>query len=209
MIAYYSILVIISSVLAIFTKYRHPKFYLFSKPLPVIILIVLAFSMHNVVLPYRNAIILGLFFSLIGDMFLLNKKRFFIPGLVSFLLAHLVYILAFFTIPIYHYHPWLIALFTLTGLIVVKYLSSSTGKMLFPVLFYIAAIEVMGWSATERAIMMQSMGGFLTMIGAYSFMVSDTILAINKFKSPFKSAEGLILGTYYFAQLIIVVGISL
>lgn len=209
MTAYYSLLVFISLILAIFTKYRQPKFYPFSKPLPIILLLALAFSMHDVILPYRNAIILGLFFSLIGDVFLLDKARFFIPGLISFLLAQFVYILAFLTLPINQYHLWLIAPFILFGLIVVKLLWSSTGKMFFPVFVYIVAITVMGWAATERAIMLKSVGGTITAIGAYSFMVSDVILAINKFKFPFKAAEGFILGTYYFAQWCIVVGVSL
>lgn len=209
MTVYYSLLVFISSILAIFAKYRQPKFYPFSKPLPIILLLVLAFSWQGVIPPYRYAIIVGLFFSLIGDMFLLDKTRFFIPGLISFLLAQLVYILAFLTLPINQYHLWLIVPFVLFGLIVVKLLSSSIGKMFFPVLVYIVAIAGMGWAATERAIMLKSAGGIITAIGAYSFMISDVILAINKFKFPFRAAEGFILGTYYFAQWCIVVGISL
>ncbi len=208
MSTYYSVLVVIASIMAIFTKYRHPKFYFFSKPLPIIILIVFAISLNNVIVPYRNTIILGLLFSLAGDIFLLDKNRFFTWGLFSFLLAHIAYILAFFTIPIYQYHPWLIGVFAIMGLIVLKYLSSTTGKMFLPVLLYIVIIVAMGWSATERALTLRSLGGFITAIGAYSFMVSDTVLSINKFRYSFKSSEALILSTYYFAQWCIVCGIN-
>ena len=38
---------------------------------------------------------LGLFFSLLGDIFLMLPRERFIPGLVSFLLAHLAYVIGF------------------------------------------------------------------------------------------------------------------
>src|SRR3989442_1606771 len=69
--------------------------YIF-KPLTMvfIILIALAKTPGDLSL-YKNMIILGLFCSLIGDIFLMLPSDEFIPGLVSFLIAHLFYIIAF------------------------------------------------------------------------------------------------------------------
>ncbi|NIN65212.1 MAG: lysoplasmalogenase, partial [Anaerolineae bacterium] len=44
---------------------------------------------------YRGAIVLGLAFSLVGDVFLMLPSDRFLLGLISFLLAHMAYIGAF------------------------------------------------------------------------------------------------------------------
>src|SRR6185503_13370199 len=91
-----SILAFASAVLAILSAYQKRRLthYLF-KPLTVVLIMLIAFQSKHTTSPfYRQAIIAGLIFSLAGDIFLMLPDR-FIPGLVSFLFAHVFYIAAF------------------------------------------------------------------------------------------------------------------
>lgn len=76
---------------------------------------------------------LGILFSLAGDVFLMFSDRWFIPGLVSFLLAHVAYI-AGFNIPLPVVSPtW--------ALIVALVLAFSAARLLRPIVAGLAARE--------------------------------------------------------------------
>jgi len=47
------------------------------------------------------------------------------------------------------------------------------------------------------------MGALLASVGAFLFIISDTILAIDRFRGAFKLARALNLTTYFAAQLLI------
>ncbi len=66
---------------------------------------------------------------------------------------------------------------------------------------------VMGWMAIERLNSAPTLGTVLAAIGAILFMISDAVLALNKFKKSFFSAELIILTTYYTAQWLLAVSI--
>ena len=152
---------------------------------------------------YQVLIVAGLVASLAGDTFMALKNKRFIAGLASFLVAHLLYSAAFAgeitTLPT----PALALLFIAFALSVYKYLSPALGKERNPVIFYIAAIAIMGWLAAARYLDLQSTGAQLAMIGAFFFMMSDTLLAINRFRNRFAGAQIAILSTYYTAQFLI------
>ena len=93
--------IIISAALAIWGEYRGSRWqvYVF-KPLTTLFVIWLAFvqpldPVVNYNWLYKWLIVIGLVFCLGGDIFLMLPERFFIAGLVSFLLGHLFYIAAF------------------------------------------------------------------------------------------------------------------
>ena len=65
----------------------------------------------------------------------------------------------------------------------------------------------MGWMAIERFHHLPTLGTVLSMIGAVLFMISDAVLALNKFKKPFFSAEMIILSTYFTAQLLLALSV--
>src|SRR5512136_1237152 len=92
-----TLLIFISAFFTIRAKYSGPAWcvYVF-KPLTTI-LIILTACMADVSfsLPYQRFILSGLLFSLAGDVFLMLPEDRFIPGLVSFLIAHVFYITAF------------------------------------------------------------------------------------------------------------------
>ena len=66
------------------------------KPLTMLLITVIAVrSIGRPVRKYPAIIAAGLIISLVGDVFLMLPGDYFIPGLVSFLVAHLVYVAAF------------------------------------------------------------------------------------------------------------------
>ena len=149
---------------------------------------------------YDQLILLGLLLSLFGDIFLMLKRQQFILGLVSFLLAHLIYCWAFVS-KINTTIDWTaLTYFSLPAILYYCYLYTGLGKLKIPVLIYVSAIVAMtllSFSLYQQANNPYALAGF---IGAIVFMISDATLALNKFKIAFKSAQPIILSTYYLAQ---------
>ena len=202
------ILIAVSAGLHIRAEYKGipQQVYLF-KPLTMAFVISLAL-VHplNTSQTYRILIVLGLLFSLAGDVFLMLPKDSFLQGLVSFLIAHLFYIAAFcqgsqFT-EFMSYLP-----FIAYGGVMYKILYPSLGKFKIPVVVYMLVIVSMGCSALSHWIPLHNLPSFLGFIGSVLFIASDSILAVNKFKEPFHHAQFWILLTYFSAQALIALSV--
>ena len=209
LVAILTILAFFSALLTILSAYqkRHLTHYLF-KPLTLVFIIVIALQAKHATSPfYRQAIIAGLIFSLAGDIFLMLPQDRFIPGLVSFLAAHVFYIAAFtwesgWALSFYTLIP-----FVIYGSLVMRALWPHLGKMRLPVVMYMLAILLMGWTAAGRRLLTEQEGSLLAFLGALLFIASDSALALEKFKRPFRSAQLLILSTYFTAQWLIALSI--
>ncbi len=198
--------VIFTSVfLTITAEYSNRRLlvYIF-KPLTTSLIILVAFGFSENIDPfYQSMIVLGLCFSLAGDVFLMLPSDRFIPGLVSFLIAHLFYIAAF-SIGIEPVNSiWLPAVFMIYAIVLLQVLAPHLGRMKFPVLVYATIIAIMGWQAVERWLQIAETGALLAMLGAVSFIVSDSALAYDRFVRKFKSARAMVLITYFLAQWLI------
>ena len=79
--------------------------------------------------------------------------------------------------------------------------------MRIPVSIYIVVIANMGWLALERFNSTPTLGTFLAAMGALLFMISDGVLALNKFRKPFFSAELIVLSTYFIAQWLLAISV--
>ncbi len=158
---------------------------------------------------YKILIISGLLFSLIGDLLLIFPEHYFKNGLIAFLIGHIFYIAAFLVSMDIKFTYWIFLPIALAGTIYIKYISQYTGKMKLPVSIYITIIALMGWLAIERFNSLLTFGTFLAAIGAGLFMISDAILALNKFKKSFISAELVILSTYYVAQYLLALSVTI
>jgi uncharacterized membrane protein YhhN len=198
-------LAFVSSVLAILSAYQRRRLtHYLSKPLAICFIILIALqSKHPVPAFYRYAIILGLLFSLAGDIFLMLERDRFIQGLISFFIAHLFYVAAFvyasgLNLPFFSMLPFL-----LYGNLMLRWLWPHLGKLRLPVVAYMMVILLMGWTATGRWIWTGQGGSFQAMTGALLFIASDSLLAVDKFKGRFESAQFLILSTYFTAQWLI------
>jgi uncharacterized membrane protein YhhN len=75
--------------------------------------------------------------------------------------------------------------------------------MAVPVAAYILVIMIMAWQAWDQWEDKRARWALLAFIGALLFVISDTLLAVNKFGEPFAAARALTLMTYFSAQWLI------
>ncbi|MGF1699808.1 lysoplasmalogenase [Photobacterium makurazakiensis] len=194
----------LSALVHITASYYGPKWqFYFFKPFTMLLLLIVAWHAEFEGL-YHSALIAGLILSLFGDIFLMLPKDRFIPGLISFLFAHIAYSVGFWSQLDGGMVWWLPAMLAAAGVIVFLLLLPSLGKMILPVAVYIAVIVQMGWAAGEYWLTSGTTAALLAFCGALIFMVSDICLAINRFRGPFKSATVLVMGSYFAAQSLFV-----
>lgn len=155
---------------------------------------------------YQVLIVGGLLFSLLGDIFLMLPDDRFLAGLVAFFIAHLFYI-AGFLIDQGNVLWWIglpvAGLAILAGL----YLKNGFGELKIPASAYLVVISIMVWLAWSRWLGEGGTGSLLAFCGAILFMISDLILAVNRFKVELKSARALDLLTYYTGQWFIALSV--
>jgi len=195
-----SILTAISAFIAIYSYKKHSRLFFIFKALTTILIIAIA-SLSGFDSSYSTAIFIGLVFSLFGDIFLLFENK-FIWGLISFLIAHIIYTKAFYSgfssLGIYIALPLLIY-----AAIMLSQLWSGAGKLKIPILIYMTAILLMTYQSAEMFLQSRQIAAALAFIGALFFTFSDSVLAINRFKKEFKGAQVLTLSSYYLAQWLI------
>lgn len=187
----------------------------FSKPL--IVLSLVGYYLASV--PKRSPIVIrALFFCWAGDvllMFVDRDETFFMMGLLAFLIGHILYVVAYrkhqsgdpekgllSTQKIRYSFPIILAG---TGLIVILF--PKLGGLKLPVMIYAIVIMIMTMTALFRYGRTNTESFWLVFGGAVFFMISDSILAMNKFHSPIPFSGFLIMFTYSAAQFLIVKGV--
>ncbi|MEA3358626.1 MAG: lysoplasmalogenase [Thermodesulfobacteriota bacterium] len=180
----------------------YPFAYLI-KSIPVLSLSLLAF--FNIKGIKGKLIGIGLLFSGAGDIILeLDRSGYFTYGLGAFLIAHIFYISAFISESELKRTRSLISLSMLAYCFIIGYfLIPNLGDMIVPVTAYLCVILAMGISAS-----IGSSNHYLVVIGACFFILSDSIIAINRFLEPISYSSFWIMITYYPAQFLIAFGSS-
>ena len=172
---------------------------LLSKPVPVLGL--LGWLQDARPSPYRRWISLGLLFSLLGDILLAWPQDLFVWGLGAFLFAHLAYLKAYL---VDCRRPALLALALalLAGVSLFSVMAAKgLGDLLIPVAVYALAISAMLWRALARLGTRISKGSaWLAAAGALAFVVSDSLIGIDRFVLPFGAAPYLIILSYWLGQ---------
>src|SRR5205085_6899026 len=133
----------------------------------------------------------ALLWSLGGDLWLVFPGG-FVPGLVNFLVAHVLYTVAFASDgPAGGTTVLALLPFLAGGLAMLAYLWPHLGEDRIPVLVYVAVMVAMGWQAAARALApgVPEPSGTLALEGAIVFMVSDGVLAMDRFARPFTAAD--------------------
>jgi uncharacterized membrane protein YhhN len=155
----------------------------------------------------------GLFFSWAGDVVLEfsdNNGNIFMLGLVCFLLAHIMYLTVFFMTPgknsILSNRIWLLIPVIIYGLVLVLYLYNELAEMKLPVIIYTAVILTMLSGAINRVEKVKKESYYLVLAGAIFFVISDSSIAVNKFRHQFDSSGIVIMSTYILAQYLLVAG---
>ena len=182
------------------------------------IMIMLGFYYFSSTAHRSEVVWLGIFFSLVGDTLLMFESRdpsFFMLGLTGFLLTHIFYIMAYrqhqfdseenalkgiqkirFSFPV---------VLAGTGLIVI--LLPALGELKIPVVINATVLIIMVLHAVFRFGRTTGKSFWLVFSGSLLFMLSDSLLAINKFLSPINSAGFWIMSSYILAQFLIIEGL--
>lgn len=169
------------------------------KPLTMVVLIGAALALDDVDGTARTWFVAALVFSLAGDVFLMLPSDLFVPGLASFLVGHLAYIVGlqsfdtsgtglviglvvvFLAIPV-------------LGLRIAKAVrGSDEPELLAPVIAYMAVISAMVVSASAS-------GNPVAIAGAVSFYASDALIAWTRFITDFRWGRTAVMVTYHLAQ---------
>lgn len=194
----------VSALLHLVAEYRGPRALAYvAKPLTTTLLIVVAALGGGSDPRYRMLVVAGLVFSLAGDVFLMLPRDRFIAGLVSFLVAHVFYIVAFTRGADFGARPLLLVPYLVAAAVVLSYLWPRLGPLKVPVIVYVVALVAMAWQAAVRASVLGGTASLLAAIGAAVFVVSDATLAIDRFRRKFALAQLVIMTTYVVAQMLI------
>ncbi len=196
-----------SGLVHIGSCYRGPRwlFYM-TKPGTMAVLLVLALQLGALDSTYGLWLLAGLVLSLVGDILLMLPRDRFVPGLVSFLLAHICYVLAFASDGL-ALTPALLLLLAAAGAGTLALLWPGLGQMKVPVSGYVLVILAMAWSAGERWLALDTQGALLALVGSIIFMASDITLALDRFRRPFPAAQAVIMATYFAAQFLLVLSL--
>lgn len=144
--------------------------------------------------------------SLAGDVLLMLSPGLFVPGLVAFLFAHLAYIRLFSLgvglLP--RLAPFVITLLIGTAMYLFLCTHGLPTALRLPVGIYVLAIATMAAQAIARALVLRDPAAIWVAAGACLFMLSDSLLALDRFVAPLPLASLWVLASYYAAQILIV-----
>jgi uncharacterized membrane protein YhhN len=175
------------------------------KPLTTLTVIAYAWPRGAADVRQRRWILAGLCLSLVGDVFLLWPTQGFVPGLVSFLLAHLAYIAALCAPLRFAARPLPFVLYAATAALLLSILWPGIPAALrVPVVAYVLCLASMtaqaaAWWRAARGTPAEHLSRNAA-LGGLLFMLSDTLLAFNKFAAPLPWPALWILLTYWPAQ---------
>jgi uncharacterized membrane protein YhhN len=177
------------------------------KPLATGLILLLVWRTRSPVSPrYRRWIAAGIGSSLIGDVLLMLPGDLFVPGLAAFPLGHLCFIAAFVGDSRFAARPFFLLASLGYGAINLRLLWNSIGVPLrLPVIVYMIVLTSMSGQAMVRARSFamkadpRAHSARLAAIGALTFMLSDSLLAWNRFHAAIPGATLWVLSTYYLA----------
>ena len=203
-----------AELLAIYNQWQNVRYI--TKPLLLLLLLGFIAAQSSPDRSAKKLLIAAAAFSLAGDIILLFDElgnNYFIAGLVSFLLAHICYILLFVHIRRKNNKPIvrgaaIIALLTYAFFFWVLTAGGfSLGDMKIPVYIYCGVIVTMLLSIVFAFDFKRQPAGWRVLAGGILFVISDFLLAYNKFASAFEYAGLAIMATYALAQLLIITGV--
>lgn len=164
-------------------------------------------AFYWVVSTRRSKLYLGaLFFSLLGDIFLLDKEGQFLLGIGAFLVTQILFIILVLKRSssssksnlIWSAIPFLIYL-----VLLMRTLAPELDDLFYPVLIYGSVISVFGITALNYHLNQRSSESLILLSGALLFIASDSMIALNKFYSPHMIYPVAIMLTYALAQYLI------
>jgi len=168
-----------------------------AKPLVMIMLIGVALSLDTGDNLARGLVISALGASLVGDVVLMTPDAPFELGLVSFLVAHVLYVLSF--VDHVQQGPALVAAAVIAVAsafvvpVIVRSVYGSSRMLAAAVVVYMIAVGA-------TAVMAASTGILLAALGGAAFLVSDTLLGWARFVGPAPGGRKTVMITYHLGQ---------
>lgn len=177
---------------------RRPVEYVL-KPLTMVVLIAAALALDPTSSEARIFMVAGLVCSLAGDVFLMLDEKYFLGGLVSFLLGHVMYVVGLLQLEIevsmlLFGVVLVLAASAVIGSRVVRGSGSIDRRLPVPVAVYMAVISLMVAVAFGTAIP-------VAIAGAVLFFTSDGVLGWNRFVEPIPYGRLVIMTTYHLGQI--------
>jgi uncharacterized membrane protein YhhN len=179
-----------------------------TKPVATLLLLAVAASLGAADPAQQRWFLAALALSLAGDVLLMLDERRFAAGLAAFLLAHLAYVAGFAAAGI-GVVPLLggalavaVVAVPVAGRIIMALRVAGQGPLVGPIVAYMAAIAAMVASAAGTR-------SALAVAGAALFLVSDSLLAWNRFVRPIAWAPVAVMVTYHLAQAALVLSLAL
>lgn len=175
------------------------------KPATLVALIAVAAVLDPTDASVRTWFVVALVLSLVGDVFLLSD-RFFVPGLVAFLLGHIAYVVGFWVggIDLGAFFIGIllvsVAMASLGRRIIAGVRSSSEPELTGPVFAYMGVISLMVASACGY-------GNSVAIGGSVLFYVSDALIAWNRFIKEYPQGRLAIMVTYHVGQIALVLSL--
>jgi len=184
------------------------------KGLIIPVLMVLYYSLARFKMnSFHRFILVALFFSWVGDVTLqlqAYSDNFFMIGLIGFLITQVIYLVLFFSTKgdnvLFFNKIWLAIPVLLFGAGIFWVFYDGLGDMMIPVLVYTVVILTMLLGAINRKEKVNQLSYSLVLIGAVLFILSDSILAVNKFAYQVPLYRLANMSTYITAQYLIAMG---
>lgn len=171
------------------------------KPLTMIVLIAAALSLPEPASESsRLFLVFGLVCSLAGDVFLMFEEKYFVAGLASFLIGHVMYVVALvglgdLSIPLLAVGAaGVVVAAVLVGSRIVGGARRADSRLTLPVAVYIGVISTMVVMAVGSAVP-------AAIAGALLFYASDAVLGWNRFVKPIPNGRVIIHCTYHLGQI--------
>lgn len=195
----------VSAMAAIAAHYlQQPLLHWVAKPLATLLIAAMALAIVTGESAYRRWVVIGLLWSTLGDVFLMLPGDWFLHGLLSFLVAHIAYLVAFNRRERLFVRVSPFAAYALVAALVLAYLwPGIPAPMRIPVVIYVMALGAMAAQAAAIWRVRRDRATALAAIGGALFMVSDSLIAFNRFGEPFEASRFLVLASYWLAQYLI------
>jgi uncharacterized membrane protein YhhN len=174
------------------------------KPLVLVAVIAVALALHPADGAQRAWFVVALVLSLAGDVFLLPSVDRYVPGLASFLLAHVAYVIGFAVAGRGDGSAagavFVLALLAPGAVRVIGAVRRDEPELAVPVVVYITVISTMVAAAHLH-------GDGLGFVGAVLFAGSDTTLALDRFVEHRRWMPTVVMVTYHVAQGLLVLSL--
>lgn len=195
-----------SAALAIIGAYmpQWPWLHWLCKPLTTLLIVGMLLGLPGAEPRYRTPILIGLSFSLLGDVMLMLPFDGFVFGLASFLCAHIAYLWALTRRArlFARWQPFAVYALVAGSVLAVLWPQLPAG-LHAPVLAYVVVLAAMAAQAAAVAMVTRHREAMLAAAGGAAFVLSDASLALDRFATPFALSGVIVLSTYWLAQTLL------